>query len=396
VNIRVAGTSLIDFSLQQGHEEPERDAVAFSYESSLGFELPSDLEAWIPPEALGFARDSVRLQVSYLGDGRIFHGPFNEVEAFLRSGDILVINTSGTLPARLPAFRADATTLILHLSTRVRTTSWIVEVRLPSGSGTRPYHDATAGEMLYLPGGGSATLLAPHRRNSDAGIDKPTRLWRASLRTPLPWRDYLLRYGTPIRYSHVTCQWPLEYYQTVYATEQGSAEMPSAGRAFTHDLLARLRARGIRVAPLLLHTGVASLEQDEPPYEEFYRVPARTAELVNATRRDGKRVIAVGTTVVRALETAVDQHGSVCAGAGWTDLVITRERGLHAVDALLTGFHEPRSSHLMILEALAGPEHLRLAYAEALRKRYLWHEFGDLHLILPGQYDEPVQPVLRI
>jgi S-adenosylmethionine:tRNA ribosyltransferase-isomerase len=159
--------------------------------------------------------------------------------------------------------------------------------------------------------------------------------------------------------------------------------MPSAGRAFTPELIARLTAGGILIVPLLLHTGVASLEAHEPPYMEFYRVPAETAAVVNLARELGGRVIAVGTTVVRALETVTDRDRRARAGEGWTDLVITPARGLRAVDGLLTGFHEPRASHLLMLETIAGRDHLAHAYAEALRAGYLWHEFGDLHLILP-------------
>jgi S-adenosylmethionine:tRNA ribosyltransferase-isomerase len=163
----------------------------------------------------------------------------------------------------------------------------------------------------------------------------------------------------------------------------GSAEMPSAGRAFTPELIARLVARGVQFAPLILHTGVASLEDHEPPYEEYYRVPLETARLVNAARAAHRRVIAVGTTSVRALESVTDEAGTAHPGEGWTRLVITPERGVRAVDALLTGLHEPRASHLAMLEALAGLGHLQLSYGEALRQGYLWHEFGDLHLILP-------------
>ena len=210
-----------------------------------------------------------------------------------------------------------------------------------------------------------------------------SRLWVATLNLPDPVHDYLDQHGFPIRYSYVKEGWPLSYYQTVFATEMGSAEMPSAGRAFTPELLTRLIAKGIQIAPLLLHTGVASLEKQEPPYEEFYRVPPETARLVNAARAAKKRVIAIGTTVVRALETVTDKAGTTYPGEGWTDLVITPQRGMYAINAMLTGLHEPLATHLAMLEALAGREHLKVTYAEALRKGYLWHEFGDLHLILP-------------
>ena len=134
---------------------------------------------------------------------------------------------------------------------------------------------------------------------------------------------------------------------------------------------------------MLLHTGVASLEDHEPPYEEYYRVPPETAELVNQARVAGKRVIVVGTTAIRALETVADRRGRVHAGEGWTGLIITPQRGVFSVDGLLTGFHEPRATHLAMIEALAGKTHLQVTYPEALRQGYLWHEFGDLHLILP-------------
>ena len=169
----------------------------------------------------------------------------------------------------------------------------------------------------------------------------------------------------------------------MYATLVGSAEMPSAGRAFTPELITRLVAKGVQVAPLLLHTGVASLENHEPPYEEFYRVPVETARAVNAAHTAGKRVLAVGTTVVRALETVTTRDHTAYPGQGWTSMVITPQRGLYAVDGLLTGLHEPKSSHLAMLQALAGVDHLRKTYRQALEHRYLWHEFGDLHLILP-------------
>ncbi len=209
--------------------------------------------------------------------------------------------------------------------------------------------------------------------------------------------EYLDLHGAPIRYGYVRESWPIGYYQTVYATETGSAEMPSAGRAFTPALITRLVAKGVRISPLILHTGVASLEDDEPPYKEFYRVPPETARAVNEARAAGRRVVAVGTTVVRALETVTDSDGVTHPGEGWTDLFITPERGVRSVTAMLTGLHEPRSTHLSMLEALTGRgpsrgnvcalsspgrEHLRAAYEEALREGYLWHEFGDLHLIL--------------
>lgn len=346
---------------------------------TLDFELPPELEAAEPPEARGLPRDGVRLMVSYRKDDRVVHSTFRELPDFLDAGDVLVINTSGTMNAAIPAERGDGTPLTLHLSTRLPADLWVVEVRKPAGASTEPFRGAEAGEALRLPGnpGSVATLLAPYAHGS--------RLWVAALALPGPLDEYLDRHAAPIRYSYVREGWPLDYYQTVYATERGSAEMPSAGRAFTPELITRLVAKGVQVAPLLLHTGVASLEDDEPPYEEFYRVPPETARLVNAAHapsRPGRRVIAVGTTAVRALETVTGEDGTTHPGEGWTRLFVTPERGVRAADAMLTGLHEPRSTHLAMLSALAGRGHLEIAYSEALREGYLWHEFGDLHLIL--------------
>jgi S-adenosylmethionine:tRNA ribosyltransferase-isomerase len=348
---------------------------------TLDFDLPPELEAGEPPEARGLARDEVRLMVSHRGGDRVAHARFRDLPSFLEPGDLLLINTSGTLKAALDVTRADGTGLELHLSTRLPAAMWIVELRQPSEAATIPFRDAVVGETLELPGDASATLHAPY--GALGGKAGPARLWVATLRLPDRLEDYLERYGFPIRYGYVPQRWPASYYQTVYTTEMGSAEMPSAGRAFTPELITRLVAQGTQIAPLLLHTGVASLEDHEPPYEEFYRVPLDTARAVNVARSAGRRVIAVGTTAVRAIETVADETGTVHPGEGWTRLVIGPERGLRAVDGLLTGLHEPRATHLALLEALAGIRHLRVTYAEALRERYLWHEFGDLHLILP-------------
>jgi S-adenosylmethionine:tRNA ribosyltransferase-isomerase len=159
--------------------------------------------------------------------------------------------------------------------------------------------------------------------------------------------------------------------------------MPSAGRPFTAELVTELVAGGILVAPVILHTGVSSPERGERPYPERFRVPGATARLVNAVRGWNGRVIAVGTTVVRALETVVAGDGTVSEGQGWTSLVVTTERGLRAIDGLLTGWHEGESSHFELLEAAAGAELLERSYRAALEHGYRWHEFGDLHLILP-------------
>jgi S-adenosylmethionine:tRNA ribosyltransferase-isomerase len=349
----------------------------------LAFHLPPELEAGEPPEARGLARDEVRLMVSYHPTNEVVHTHFRDLPDYLEPGDLVVINTSGTLNAALPVTRPDGVQLELHLSTRLPADLWIVELRQPEGGITRPFEQGVAGERLTLPAGASATLLTPYLSAHRPG--GPTRLWLATIQVPalLSFENYLAEHGHPIRYYYVKQAWPSAYYQTVYATEPGSAEMPSAGRAFTPELMTRLVAHGVQIASLILHTGVASLEKHEPPYEEFYRVPLETARLVNAAHAAGKRVIAVGTTVVRALETVTDAEGLTHPGEGWTRLVIAPPRRLQAVTGLLTGFHEPEASHLAMLQALTGLAHLEITYAEALAQGYLWHEFGDLHLILP-------------
>ena len=345
----------------------------------LDFELPPELEATAPAEARGLGREGVRLLVSWRSNDRIQHTQFRAIGHALRTGDILVINTSGTLKASLAATRADGGAAQVHLSTRLPGGVWTVELRSPDGVASQPLRTGKAGETLQLPAGGSVKLLTPYPAD---GENTRPRLWLATLHLPLPWRAYLDAWGEPIRYGYVHKAWPADAYQTVYATEAGSAEMPSAGRAFTPEIITSLIAQGVQIVPLLLHCGVASLEDHEPPYEEWYRVPAPTVAAITAARREGGRVIAVGTTVVRALESVADARG-LHPGEGWTNLVITPDRGIRAVDGLLTGWHEPHASHLSMLAAFASRAHLRKVYTAALDAGYLWHEFGDLHLLLP-------------
>ena len=353
--------------------------------------LPQYLEAAEPPEARGLRRDGVRLLVSDIGKDTIEHARFFDLPRWLAPGDLLVVNSSGTLKAAVEAISETGDLCELHVSTRLPGGFWTVEVRRPGPVASLPDAPARAGATFHLPAGGHATLLSPYPLIHS--LQSSSRLWIAALQLPNPVVDYLDEHGFPIRYSYVKHPWPISMYQTVFATDPGSAEMPSAGRPFTPELVTRLVSRGIQIAPLLLHTGVASLEHHEPPYEEFYRVPRETAERVNLARRDGRRVIAVGTTVVRALETVTDDRGITSPGEGWTDVVITPERPVRSVTGLITGLHEPKATHLMMLEqvvasaaqvsaSFCGPCHLERAYAEARQAGYLWHEFGDSHLIV--------------
>jgi S-adenosylmethionine:tRNA ribosyltransferase-isomerase len=338
------------------------------------FALPSGLEAHEPPEARGIDRDEVRLLVATRHDGSVVHSRFRELPSFLEPGDLLVLNTSATLAAAVPAQQPDGTQLELRLSTPAPDDAggrWTVELR----RGASPFAGVEVGERLALPAGAVAEILAPYAGGG--------RLWLAQLDLPYGLEAYLDRHGSPIRYGYVPHPWPLSAYQNVYAQEPGSTEMASAGRPFTDELITRLVAGGVLVARVTLHTGVSSPEGHERPYPEPYRVPVETARLVNAVRAWGGRVVAVGTTVVRALETVAEPDGTVVPGEGWTNLVVSPERGLLAVDGLLTGWHEPRASHLELLRAAAGDELLASSYRAALEHGYLWHEFGDSHLVLP-------------
>lgn len=343
--------------------------------SALAFELPAGLEAHEPPEERGLARDEVRLLVATRSDGAIAHRRVRDLPQILSPGDLVVVNVSATLPAAIGAVGRDGTRLRLHAAMPAPEGGelWVVELR--SADGAAPSAHGRIGERLALDGGAAAVLVDRY-----GGAE---RFWLARIDAPVAFAEHLGRHGRPIRYGYVERSWPLSAYRTPYAIEPGSAEMPSAGRPLTAELIARLVAHGIQVAPLTLHTGVSSPERHEPPYPERYAVPPSTARLVNAVHWWGGRVIAVGTTVVRALETAAAPDGTVAACAGWTSVVIDAERGLWTVDGLMTGWHEPEASHLQLLEAAAGEPLLSRSYAAALEHGYLWHEFGDSHLVLP-------------
>jgi S-adenosylmethionine:tRNA ribosyltransferase-isomerase len=308
------------------------------------------------------------------GPDGIGHQTFTDLPGLLRAGDLVVVNDSATLPAAVMVDRD----LVIHFSTRLPGGLDIVEPRRPTG-GTSLAHMGIEAGRIDLPGGGTLELLTPYP------VGTPyERLWVARADLPAPRTEYLGTWGRPIRYRHTDGPYKIDAYQTVFARVPGSAEMPSAGRPFTERLVAELALSGVILAPLTLHTGVSSQETGEPPYSEWFEIPERTAALVNHTRSSGGRVIAVGTTVVRALETTVDARGVSHPGRSWTDLVIGPDHDPKAVDGLITGWHEPESTHLGLLEAFAGRSALASGYEAALACGYLWHEFGDSHLILLG------------
>lgn len=342
-----------------------------------GFDLPAHQEAAAPPEARGLARDQVRLLASP-GEGEPVHARFADLPRFLDPGDLLVVNTSATVAAALDGTAPDGRPLVVHVSTALPGGLWLVEPRRPVDGATEPLALHEPGRVA-LDGGASIDLLAP--------FPGSRRLWTSTFDLDRSGTGsvatLLSRQGRPIRYRYVPEDRPLAEYQSVFSLEPGSAEMPSAARPFTPAVVTDLVRRGVAIAPLVLHTGVASLEGSELPYPERYRVPTATADLVRATRRRGGHVVAVGTTVVRALETATDQRGRTHPAEGWTELVVGPERPVRAVDGLLTGWHEPEATHLLMLEAVASAPALQRAYRAALDGGYLWHEFGDSHLLLP-------------
>jgi S-adenosylmethionine:tRNA ribosyltransferase-isomerase len=330
--------------------------------------LATRIEAHEPPESRGEGRDDVALLVASRRDGELRHARFRDLCRFLEPGDLLVVNVSGTMAAALDA-RVGEERLELRLSTPLDDGTWLVELRGPDRS---PHRPPVAGATVELPDGAHARVVGSGERFATA---------RLSLGGPL--EPFLRRHGRAVRYGYVPEPWPIDAYQTVFALDAGSAEMPSAARPFTPELVTELVARGVLFAPVVLHAGLSSPERSEGPYPERFRVPAASARLVNAVRWWGGRVIAVGTTAVRALETVAGADGTVGEGAGWTSLVVTPERGLRSVDGLLTGWHEPESSHLQLLEAVAGAELVERSYRAAAEHGYRWHEFGDLHLVLP-------------
>ncbi|MGY6022071.1 S-adenosylmethionine:tRNA ribosyltransferase-isomerase [Streptomyces spinosirectus] len=348
---------------------------------TVAVRVPEELSARVPVEqrGAGLGRDAVRLLVSR--GTEVSHHAFRDLPRLLRAGDLLVVNTSPTLAAAVDG-RVGHARVVVHFSTRGDDGRWAVELRDPDGKGTtRARVGGPAGTEVRVPGGVRLILEEPLSVHAD-------RLWWARV-SGAEVLGMLREYGRPIRYSYTERDQPLSVYQTVFALPSpdgtGSAEMPSAARPFTARLVAELVSRGVQFAPVTLHTGVASTEAHEPPYPERFSVPEASARLINAAKAAGRRVVAVGTTAVRAVESAAGSDGAVRVREGWTDLVVTPERGVRVVDGLLTGLHEPEASHLLMLEAIAGRAAVDRSYDEALRGLYLWHEFGDVHLILPEE-----------
>jgi S-adenosylmethionine:tRNA ribosyltransferase-isomerase len=343
------------------------------------FNLPPELSAKEPPERRGIARDGVRLLVLDRATHQTTHTRFDQLGEFLRAGDLLVFNSSRTLPAVLEGCGApEGPCIELRLAEHLPDDTWLALLMCqrgdPFGCGLRAGMQIAFGEGLV------GSVLEQDRRIP--------RLWRVRFsRAGTELMNALYRLGRPVRYEYVAAPWDLDYYQTVYAREPGSAEMPSAGRAFTWQLLFDLRRRGVQVAYIVLHTGLSSYMDDDldaqhPASEEEFFIGALAAEKINEARAHGRRIIAVGTTVVRALESVADDDGLIRPGHGYTRLRITANHTLATVNGLLTGLHEPEASHLDLLTAFLSADEIRTAYEDAVQRGYLWHEFGDLNLIV--------------
>jgi S-adenosylmethionine:tRNA ribosyltransferase-isomerase len=343
-------------------------------EPVIKFELPPDLEAHQPPEMRGLRRDQVRLLVLPRFEGEPDHTDFSALGDFLRAGDLLVVNNSRTLPALLHARDETGHEVEVRLAHRRSEDLW--DALLLQGRS----HVGRAGMHLDFGQGLSAQV-------SGTDPDLPF-LWQVQFdQCCAELLDMIYRLGLPIRYDYVPNALPLDLYQTVYAGQPGSVEMVSAGRPFTWELLLRLERQGVDLASLSLHTGLSSsrdeaIDATYPNYEEEFDLPESTAQAINACHLRGGRVIAVGTTVVRTLETVAKGDGRVFPTHGWTRLHIAANHRLRTVDALLTGLHEPESSHLDLLSAFVPPARLKAAYLDAIERCYLWHEFGDMNLII--------------
>lgn len=342
----------------------------------IEFDLPERLACPQPTEDRNLARDEVRLLVTD-GAGRVEHTQFTRFDEYLEAGDVLVVNTSATIPAALPVFLPDGAKGVVHFSNRVSETEWLMEVREITGDKTVRWKGGEPGMVFDLPD--QAAIRLDRRFYKDRQL---LDLWIAGFEAGQPAGAYLRAHARPIQYEKLNRRYPLAYYQTFFSFQPGSSEMPSAGRGFTRELVDRLLKKGVVFAPVLLHTGVSSLEENERPYPEYMEVDPVSAAIVNAAKAQARRVIAVGTTAIRALETATDQAGKVIPFRGDTELYIHEGYQMKTVDGLLTGFHEPRASHLHMLQSLAGFGHIDRAYRVAVRKDYYWHQFGDLHLIL--------------
>ncbi|MFC7594244.1 S-adenosylmethionine:tRNA ribosyltransferase-isomerase [Terrabacter sp. GCM10028922] len=351
------------------------------------FRETGDLTADAPPEARGLRRDGIRLLVASetAGGTTVAHTTFAHLGGHLGPGDLLLVNNSATVAGEVDGRVPGRGAVVVHVATELDDCTWVVELR-SAPDAARPLLDAVEGDVVELAAGGPRLRLeTPYPRPNSSPTGHGNRLWRAVELDDCVLAAHLERHGRPIAYGYLRERFPVADYQTVFAQLPGSAEMASAGRPFTPALVTRLVSSGIHIAPITLHTGLSSQEAGEAPQPERFAVSGDTAALVNLVRTRGGRVVAVGTTATRAIESAADESGTVHAAAGWTDVVISPDRPARVVDGLVTGWHNPDASHLLLVESVAGAGLTQRAYDEAVAHRYLWHEFGDAGLFLPAR-----------
>lgn len=342
----------------------------------IQFQLPDQLACPKPTEQRNIARDDVRLLVT-TGSGNVEHSYFRNFTEYLQAGDVLVVNTSATQAAAFPIALPNNRKGMIHFSTQISDLEWLVEIREVIGNKNIRWKKGEENMVFQLPANTSIKLKRKFYRDREL-----LHLWVVELESNKDFQSYLSQYGQAIKYMNLDESYPLDYYQTFFSFHPGSSEMPSAGRGFTQALVNKLLKKGVVFAPILLHTGVSSLEENETPYPEYFEVDPMSAAIINNAKENARKVVAVGTTAVRAVESATNKAGKVMPYKGNTSLYITSDYQMKSVSSLLTGFHEPKASHLQMLQSLAGPEHIERAYSTAINNDYYWHQFGDLHLIL--------------
>jgi S-adenosylmethionine:tRNA ribosyltransferase-isomerase len=340
--------------------------------SDYDFHLPPGQIAQAPAER----RDASRLLVVDRATGELAHRVFSDLVDYVPAGDALVVNETRVFPARLLGRRASGAEAEVLLLTPHGGDEKVWTALVRPGARLKPGRSVEVSDELRV-----------EIVESTPGGERIVRL-----HTPLPLAEALDRYGEvplPPYVRHRATEEDRERYQTVYARERGSVAAPTAGLHFTPELLAALEAKGVRIVRLVLHVGVGTfrpVETEDPAqhrmHSEWYHVPATAAEELNAVRAARGAIWAVGTTVTRTLETVTDESGIVHPGEGWTDIFIRPPYRFRAVDHLVTNFHLPKSTLLMLVAALAGYELIMRAYAEAVARRYRFFSYGDAMLIV--------------
>lgn len=340
----------------------------------ISFYLPNQLNASMPPERRGVRRDRVKMLVLDRQSGRAEHTIFYNLEQYLKAGDVLILNNSRTIPAQLTGTYLEGEK------------EQEVTVRLAHRLSEDIWQALLLGKTEWRKG--DQITFTPHLSAivEEYRTDKPLVTIKFSICCKALF-DQVYSIGQPIRYEYIETPWDLDYYQTVFASVPGSVEMPSAGRAFSWEMILDLKKKGIQIGFLQLHTGLSYYEDDKWPRhpeenKEEFVIPTETAALIKNAKEQGGRVIAVGTTVVRALEAMYLVHRNIEGLHHWTNLYIDPSYSLNIVDGLITGMHEPEASHLDMLSAFISPDLLNKAYENAIEEHYLWHEFGDMNLIL--------------